>query len=172
MKNIGDTIYWVESHTRYDKAIPCPMCFGKRFVTIILGDDSRTESICGMCSHGLEVATGQAKTWEAEAIIKSGKITGISTRDGIKYEIGHQTVEARECFSYESDAHPVRERKLKEAQAQRDEWFRDNFIQCKKNQLWSAGYHRDQVKYHERQIEWHKMRLGMCKKPTPDQESG
>ena len=164
MKSIGDTVYWVESYTHYGKTIPCPMCFGKRFVTIILGDESRTEIICGMCSHGLDVATGQAKTWDAEAVIHSGVITGISTRDGYKYEVGHFTISAHDCLDSEEEAKPVREIRLKQAQEQRDSWKKDNFIQCKKSQIWSAGYHRSCIERAEQNIEWHKSRLNIIKK--------
>ncbi len=161
MKAIGETVYWVESHTHYGKSIPCPMCFGKQFVTIILGDESRTEIECGMCSHGLERATGRAKTWEAVAFIRSGVITGISTREGAKYEVGYQSVYQHECFDSEEAAIPLREEKQKEVEERREVWVRDNFIQCKKNQVWSAGYHRSCIESAERNIEWHKARLGM-----------
>jgi hypothetical protein len=173
MKSIGDKVYWVESHTHYGKTIPCPMCFGKRYVTIILGDGSETSSECGMCSHGLDRATGQSKTWDATAIIHSGVISGISTREGCKYEVGYSSVYQHECFDSEEEARPTRDRKQKEAEELLDKWFKDSFIQCKKSQIWNAGYHRGQIKYHEQQIEWHKMRLGMCKEnssPQPEKE--
>lgn len=163
MKQIGDKVYWVESHTHYGKSIPCPMCFGKRFVTIILGDDSRTDSLCVMCSHGLECATGLAKTWEAVAVICSGEITGISTRDELKYEVGYKTISAVEVFDSEAAAIPVREEKQKETEERRDAWFKDSFVNCKKSQLWSAGYHRDCIKSAERTIQWHETRLNIIK---------
>lgn len=161
MKNIGDTVYWVESNSHYGKSIPCPMCFGKRFVTIILGDGSETKSECGMCSHGLDRATGQAKTWEAVALIHSGVITGISTRYETKYEVGYSSILANECFDSADEAEPVRVAKQKEAEDRRNNWFKDSFVQAKKTQLWNAGYHRECIKSAERTIEWHRARLGM-----------
>lgn len=161
MKSIGETIYWVESHTHYGKSVPCPMCFGKRLVTIILGDESQTKIECGFCSHGLEIATGQAKTWEPVSIILSGAITGISTRDGGKYEVGYKTIPFSEVFDSEAEAIPSRDEKLEEVKSRRDAWFKENFINCSKKQIWSAGYHRDCIKSAERSIEWHKARLGM-----------
>lgn len=163
MNTIGKTVFWVESYTRYGKAIPCPMCFGKQFVTIILGDGSSTQSECGMCSHGLDRATGQAKVWEPTAFIKSGVVTGMSTRDGIKYEIGYQSISASQCFETEEEAKPELEKQLKEVKECAEHWYKDNFIQCKKTQLWSAGYHRGCIESAERNIAWHKARLGMIK---------
>lgn len=163
MKNIGDTVYWVESYTNYDKSIPCPMCFGKRFVTIILGDDTRAESECGMCSHGLDRATGTAKTWEPTANIRSGVITGISTREGTKYEVGYKTIPSHECFDSELLATPVRDEKFKEAVETASEWFKDHFVTCKKKQIWSAGYHRSCIEAAKRTVSWHEARLNLIK---------
>ncbi len=39
---LGQQLWWVEAHTHFSKYIPCIMCYGKLFVTIILGDDSTT----------------------------------------------------------------------------------------------------------------------------------
>ena len=168
MRNIGDTIYWVEHHGHYGKSVPCTMCFGKRFVTIILGDGAHEKSECGFCSHGLDYATGQSKTWEPVAFVRSGIISGVSSRDGIKYEVGYSTVRDSECFDSEEEAIPVRDAKLAEEIEMAAARFKESFVTCKKRQLWSTGYHREWVKYYERQIEWHKMRLGMIKeRPTP-----
>lgn len=161
MKNIGDTIYWIESSTHFGKSIPCPMCFGKGLVTIILGDDSQEKIECGMCSHGIERPSGQARTWEASAFIKSGKISGVSTRDGLKYEVGHTSVYAHDCFDSEADAIPRRDAELVEVQKRREAWFRESFVNCKKKQVWSAGYHRGCIESAKRTIEWHEARLGM-----------
>jgi len=62
--SLGETIYWVESSCNYQKAVPCPMCFGKRLVTIILGDESQTKIACGFCERGHEGSTGIATVWE------------------------------------------------------------------------------------------------------------
>lgn len=161
MRSIGDTVYWVEAYTNYGKSIPCPMCFGKRFVAIILGDGSKTDIECGMCSHGLDRATGQAKTWEPTALIHSGTISGISTKDGTKYEIGYSSVKDYECFASEAEADTVRDAKLKEMQERAAVYYKDNFINCKKKQIWSAGYHRSCIKSAEQTLQWHKMRLNM-----------
>lgn len=163
MKNIGETVFWVESYAHYGKSILCPMCFGKRFVTIILGNGTHTESECGSCGHGLDRATGQSKTWEPSAVIYSGQITGISTREGAKYEVGHKNVFQHECFDSEAEAIPTRDRKLKEEQDRAAQWFKDQFVNAKKSQIWSAGYHRECIKSAERTIEWHKGRLNMIK---------
>lgn len=169
--NIGDTAYWVESSTHYNKKVPCPMCFGKRFVTLILGDESQTQIECGFCSHGIDRPSGLANSWEPSAIIHAGTITGISTRDGTRYEIGGRNLFAHELYTNEADAKLVQEVKLKEVQEQAEHCFRESFVNAKKKQIWSAGYHRSCIKSAERNIEWHRLRLNMIK-DKPKEESG
>lgn len=162
-KAIGDIIYWVESSANYGKEIPCPMCFGKRFVTLILGDDSKCEIECGYCSHGVDRPSGIAKTWEPHAAVRSGKITGISTRDGIRYEAGYTSLYAHETYDSQAIADEVCKSRLEEVKKHAEEWHIESFVNCKKKQIWSAGYHRESIKSAERNIEWHKMRLNMIK---------
>lgn len=161
MKNIGDTIFWVESGTNYCKQIPCPMCFGKRIVTIILGDDSQTKIECGFCQRGTDRPSGMATTWEPSAITQSGTITGVSTRDGVKYEVGHKSINEYETYPTKEIAEIVRLAKFEEVQARADLWFKESFVTAKKKQIWSAGYNRDCIARAKRTIEWHESRLGM-----------
>lgn len=162
---LGDMVYWVESSAHYQKQIPCPMCFGKRFVTIILGDDSQERIECGFCQRGLESPSGTATTWEPSAHILSGTITGVSSRDGLKYEVGfgYRSIYECELFPDEQSAESLRLVKFEEEKARADFWFMESFVTAKKKQVWSAGYHRECIKREKRTIEWHELRLGMIK---------
>lgn len=156
---IGDTIYWVESSAHYQKQIPCPMCFGKKFVTIILGDDSQEKIECGACQRGTERPSGFATVWEPSANILSGTITGVSTKDGIRYEVGYKTIRESEAFESDKEAEPYRLLKYEEEKSRADLWWQESFVNAKKKQIWSANYHRECIKREERTIEWHKYRL-------------
>lgn len=161
--NLGDTIYWIEASTHCQKQVPCPMCFGKLLVTIILGDDSQTKIECGFCQRGTDRPSGFATTWEPSSVLKSGVITGVSTKDGIRYESGYKSLFEHEIYDDEKIAELVRVVKLEEVEAQAKHWFQEQFGDAKKKQIWSAGYHRECIKREERTIEWHKLRLGMIK---------
>lgn len=169
--NLGDKIYWVYSSTNYGKPMPCPMCFGKRFVTLILGDESQTKSACGFCERGMEGSTGTATVWEPYAAVRSGVISGISTKDGIRYEVGYETIKEYEAFSTEADAQIECDKQYSLAKERAKEWFEKAFIDCKKKQIWSAGYHKNCIKSAERNIEWHQLRLGMIKTGATNDDS-
>lgn len=161
--NIGDKVYWVYSNTNYGKYIPCPMCFGKKVITVILGDDSQVKSECGFCQHGMDRPSGLAKAWEPLTEVRSGTITGISNRDGLRYEIDREILYAHETYPTQEIAELVKVEKEKETNERAAQWFKDNFITCTKKQIWSVGYHRNCIKDAERKIEWHKDRITMIK---------
>ncbi len=162
--NIGDEVYFVESSCNYGLAVPCEMCFGKRKVTVILGNEERVESACGYCSHGIDSPSGQSKTWQPNASIGFGPIKGIRQgSEGWVYEIGYHTLNQDELFISREEAEPVMERRLEEERARRKLWERDSFINATKKQIWSVGYHRSQIADHKRRMAWHEMRLCMIK---------
>ena len=67
---IGDEVYFVTSSCLHGVLVPCTLCFGKRKVTVILGNDERVESECGYCSHGIDPPSGLSKTWEPKASVR------------------------------------------------------------------------------------------------------
>ncbi len=163
---LGDKVYWIYSSTNYSKKIPCTMCFGKRFVTIILGDESQTKISCGFCESGFEGSTGQATVWEPIAVVRVGTISGVSTSGGIKYEIGSELLYEHELFDNENDAQIQRAIKFKEVSETAKKYFEDSFVNCTKKQVWSAGYHKRCIESNKKNIEWHELRLGILKE-TP-----
>lgn len=163
--NLGDTVYWVYSSNHYSKKIPCPICFGKKHVQVILGDDSIVKSECGYCSHGLDRATGTATTWEPYAQIRSGEIDGIENYQGWTYKAGGSTHKEHELFSSEEEATPKYKDELLNVQKQAKHFFEESFVNATKEQMWSAGYHRECIKRAQQTIEWHEGRLCIIKQP-------
>lgn len=161
--NLGDTVYWIYSSNHYSKKIPCPMCFGKKKVEVILGDNSTIKSECGYCRHGVDFATGTATTWGPHAEIKSGKITGINMSEGWKYSVGYSSLYDYELFATEEEAAgPLAERWV-EVKKQAEAFFKESFVNATEKQIWSAGYHRQCIERAKQTIEWHEARLGMIK---------
>ena len=161
---IGDYVYFVTSSCNYSKQINCPMCDGKCFVTIILGNGEHQEIQCGYCQRGIDPPSGKATTWGPESKIQSGSVSGIEQGyDHFRYKVNYHSLEEHELFDNEDDAKPIRDEKLKQEIERSKLWFRDNFINAKKKQVWSAGYHKKCIEDAERTIDWHKMRLCMIK---------
>jgi len=158
--NIGQLAYYVESSTNYGKMVPCEMCFGKCFVTIILGDDSKEKIECGACGHGVHSPSGQMKIWEPSSVTHSGLIAGIEKDDEAwSYKIGYRNLKEHELFNSKEEAEPKRLKEFERCEKTAETWYEDSFISTKKKQIWSASYHRDSIKRSKRSIGWHEMRL-------------
>ena len=170
--NLGDNVFWVRSSTHYGKEIQCPMCFGQKQVTIILGDDSRVESVCGYCAHGIYKASGVSKTWEPMAVVCSGEVTGVSlSRDDCwQYQVAHASLDENEIFTDLAVAEEERVIRLKVVTEQADIYFKESFVTATRKQIWDAGYHRECIKREERTIEWHRARLCLIKDSTKPSE--
>ena len=62
---IGDKVWTVErNHT--GRWVQCPECFGTKFVTVILGDDSKLTVDCTTCGCGFNNPTGVVETYDIE----------------------------------------------------------------------------------------------------------
>jgi len=57
IRNIGDKV-WVASRKSTQESIECPECFGKKYLTVILGDDSKVTIDCAGCSVGYDPSKG------------------------------------------------------------------------------------------------------------------
>lgn len=160
--NIGDEVFHVQSSCHYGTKVPCTVCFGKRRVTVILGNGKHVDTECQHCASGCEPPSGQSTTWGPHAYIVSGPITGV-TREGYgwKYEVGGYRVSEHELLTTREDAAPILEAKLMEMVERKQAYERDHFVTATKKQIWLAGYHRNRIEDCERTINWHKMRLCM-----------
>lgn len=165
--NIGDEVFHVQSSCNHGTKVPCVVCFGKRKVTVILGNGEHIDTECGHCSAGFDPPSGYSTTWEAHAHIVGAPVTGVTHEyDGWRYQVGGYGVREHEIFTTREEAAPIMEAKLKEEVERKAEWERDHFITATKKQIWSAGYHRNRIKDHERQINWHKARLCMIEEKS------
>ena len=170
--NIGDSVFWVYSSTNHGKRVPCEMCFGQKFVTIILGDGSQQPTECGACQAGIDPPSGVQKIWEPIAEVRSGKISGIESDRGTwRYKCGVDNLEEDEIFTEAAQADALRVTRFAEETARAAQFRKDNLVRCKQAQVWSAQYHRRQIKEHEQKIEWHRYRLAMCKQTLERKEA-
>src|ERR1035437_9038583 len=82
---IGQELFWAKLET-VEMHIQCPDCFGKRFLTVILGDDSKVTIECSGCRSGYDQPRGYVSVHQYRHFVVTGKITGIEIKnvDGIE----------------------------------------------------------------------------------------
>jgi len=156
---IGQTVYLARAsaHTRVE--VPCPVCCGKRSVTLILGNGEHQPVVCEMCSHGCEPPSGVAHEYRAESSVIETTVTGLSLRGGewkTETEAGYG---GDEVFADRDAAEARRAEKLAAEMEYAERMREENLMRRKKKSTWTAGYHRAEVKRLRASLEWHENKL-------------
>ncbi len=67
--NIEDKV-WHATWTSIDEPVTCPECFGKLYLTVILGDDSQVTIACAGCASGYDPPKGYVTYYKASAEVE------------------------------------------------------------------------------------------------------
>jgi hypothetical protein len=168
--NLGEAV-WVATASAYHQVqVPCPICFGKCLVTLILGNGEHQAVECDFCRHGCEGPTGLASRYVAYSEVKQGTVTGLFERFGErKVEVNGNNHEIGTIFRDAESAEAYRLRLHADAEQQAQRNFESQFKGAKKKPTWTAGYHRKEIQELHRKLEWHEARLGKLreKEKTP-----
>lgn len=160
--NIGDEVFVAEAHAYARVEIPCPICFGKKSVQLILGNGEIESIDCDGCGLGFNGPRGVICASEATSKVYSGVVTGVSCdrfNGGWKYEVGGRGVDACDIFADKDAAEQRRIVLFDEAKRARDVNLDSQLADKKKSHAWHVRHHRDAIKRAEREIQWHEERL-------------
>ena len=160
--NIGD-IVWVATWEREQRWLPCPDCFGKKFLTVILGDDSRVTIPCSECGPGYNSSRGVVETWEERPSVAQVKLTGLELRpEGMEYRSHSSYYKADRVFKTEEEAkagavvltqqHNEEQKKRMLSKERGD-----------KTWGWNATYHRNCIRTKTKEIAYHTEKLEAAK---------
>ena len=167
---VGDSL-WIPRTDRKEEEeqVPCPVCFGKKSVTLILGDDSCIELDCDYCAKGYSAPRGFVTDYTLEPRAELFIVHGITTKESasdtvIEYSSG--------CYiAHDGDLFPTKEAALEEAkkrmvERQKEEDSRVEHI--KKDQhmsfTWNVGYYKNEIKRRREELERAERKLRLCEK--------
>ena len=167
MYNVGDKVWWATCGNR-DVKKPCPVCFGKKQVILILGNNDTVILPCSYCMRGYEGPFGYIKESEYVAKPEYMPITGVNiekTSDGdkIEYRSGSWILRENRVFDNKEDALICCEgikKKLEVEQRTRAKSIKEN---KNKSYSWNAGYHLKEAKHHEKEAAYHRDMAKICK---------
>jgi len=157
--NIGDKV-WVAFSGQFSTWITCPHCFGKKFLTVILGDDSRVTIDCAGCQLGYDPPMGSIQEYQFQAKVQEFTIERVEIANGApKYNY----YDEENVFATKEEAE-ARAEGFREAH-ERDEKNRLERLKenQKRNWAWNATYHRRELKEALRKVEYHTAKLNVAK---------
>lgn len=157
--SIGDTVFIARVNST-EKWIACPDCFGKRYLTVILGDESQVTIDCACCARGYEPSKGIVLSYyynspQAEEVV----VCDIELREG---KIRYNWSDEEDVFATEEEA--LARSVAKAADLEIEEQRR---IHKKEKDTrtwsWNATYHRQQIRHAEKELAYHKSKLEAAK---------
>jgi hypothetical protein len=162
----GQRLLLVEAHSHKQIEVPCPLCFGKLFVTIILGNNEQQKVECDACGRGYEGPTGRTHEYTPYSAVLPVTVTGmVRYYEDWHIGVGSHSVRlsdrrlftnAEEAEARRAELHTVAEHNAKMS-------FESQFRGRKKDATWMAAYHRKCLADLQRQVKWHEAKL--CKEP-------
>ncbi len=154
-------IAWASAHHPEDAH--CPVCDGKRFVTVVLGTGEQVPTDCEFCGRGYQGPRGTVTRYGPSSGVIPATVTGMVYKDpfgeGGKWRVETTGHRSGEIFATEAEAEARRKELHEAAEREAERSFKQQFESAKRKGSWSVGYHRQQIKNLERQIAWHRERL-------------
>ena len=164
----GDQPWLAQVHRTAEVRVPCPVCFGKLSVTLILGNGERLDTPCGYCLAGREKPSGYETEWRPAMEVSRVVIDKVEieeTRDGQRrrYLVGGngawRIVEASDLFASEEEATVRAVARLGEMSNEAAPVkFRNE-----QSYSWNAGYHMREAKRAKASGEYHERMAVLCK---------
>ena len=153
----GQTVYepWATPYS--EVRIPCPVCFGQRFATVILGNGEQVPVECEMCGLGFEGPRGYVTGYTPQSGVHEVTVTALEERYPGAWQVNHW--EANRFFATREEAEARRTVLEQEAAEHAQRNFEAQFRMKRKNLTWKVGYHRSCIADLKRKLEWHEARL-------------
>lgn len=170
----GDTIWHASFTPHREKHVPCPVCFGKRSVVLILGNDDHVTIECDYCGKGSpDGPRGYDTVYEAEAIAVERTITEVRVRvttDGEEreYLAANWVLAPGDMFATEAEALTRAQEKAAAAEAEETRRGGVSWQDDAKSYAWKAGYHMRNAERARRDLAYSERMISVCKaKATP-----
>lgn len=169
--NINDAV-WIAQSGQEQVRHDCPVCYGKLFVTLILGNDDEIRTPCDYCGKGYEGPKGYVLEYEYVAKPRQVTITDKTKKeyDG-KVEFDYRSYDAyfQEAYDTKEEAESKTLQNIKEHEEQQRkniEWRKSH---NHKSYSWHVGYSLKEVKEAKRKLDWHNKRvIFMGKRAKPE----
>ena len=155
--NIGDKV-WYAGRTSTQEQVVCPECFGKKYLTVILGDDSKVTINCAGCASGYDPPRGYVTYYKQHIEVSQVTICKVEINpDYVEY--GFDSFGGGCRIAKDTDLFPTKEEAEIRAKELAEEWNKEKLAQIhrkeKNNRTWSwhVHYHRGQIRDAEKTIE-------------------
>ena len=173
---VGDVVWHAVCEMR-SVTKTCPVCFGRRKVVLILGNDDRVSLDCDYCGRGFDAPTGTISEYEYVAKPEQRTITRVDIQETEKgchreYLSHSRILYPADIFDTEQEA---KEHAARKAAKQRLE----EALRCSrsrdysnKSYSWKAGYYRRMAQDAREDAERYGRHAAICRAHARPQKKG
>jgi len=172
--NIGDKVWYAHFESITRSAI-CPECMGDRYLTVIMGDDSRVTIPCAGCSSGYDQPTGYVSYWESAPMVHQTTIDGMEvSKEKVKYKIETSSYSWRilhpEDVFDTSDEAAIRAKEMSDEynKKQLDKLNKKDFQHRHRTWAWHVHYYRREIREAKKTIEFAEKKLSAAKEKAKE----
>lgn len=167
---VGDSV-WVVRTGQRERWVTCKECFGKLFVTVILGDDSRVTLECDGCKRGYHSPNGLVREYDSAPTVEQKTITEIRSSvktNGTEFEY---IVGGSWCFKAVYTSEREAKAAAEELRVKEEEDAKTRKYRSDKKWSWNASYHRERVRDAERDLKYHSEMLAVAEREAKKNEN-
>lgn len=162
--HVGDQVWVATFNPSAEVKVTCPVCYGEKKVTLILGNGDSVILPCQHCQQGQNGPTGfvteQVRSTKAEKVtIDTVRITETMEGQTREYEANGQALPKENIFDTETEA-------LEKAKRLAAEWIAEHDPLKEipdKSYSWNAGYHLQRMENLRKKLRYHKKRAMLCR---------
>jgi hypothetical protein len=172
---IGDEAWFARWTPRQVTAL-CPVCFGRRSVTVMLGDESPVIVACHYCAAGFEGPRGSTVEWEHDPVAQKVTVREVhvdEVRDGsgverrVRYLLSSEAgwADDGDLFTNEAEALARAKARTAERFAWEDsaEFKKHRKSRALNDAIWAVGYHRREAKRCREEAARHEARAALAR---------
>lgn len=165
--NIGDKV-WHAGRESTPEQVICPECFNKKYLTVILGDDSKVTIDCVGCSVGINPPRGYI-TYNKQSV--EAKLVTIcrKTEESDHVEYGFDRAGCAMHIAKDTDLFSTKAEAEIRAKELAEEWNKEQLIKIHRKEKndrawsWHVHYYRKTIRDAEKTIKDAKARLDAAK---------
>ena len=160
----GEVVWWPGNIPRQEQIV-CPVCSGKRVVTLVQGDGAEYEIECSACGLGFEEPRGFMLEWVYDFKPTCFCCSSVEVRgDEVNYrEAGGRFASSKDLYRTEEECAVRCAEKTRESAEERERRGFNILGSAKEKMAWSLYYWLHKRADHVRQIEWIDRRVRLIK---------
>jgi hypothetical protein len=163
---IGHT-YYLPHHNPTQVSVPCPVCYGKKEVVMILGNGEFVTVQCEGCGLGYEEPRGYIMEYTYEPCVSQFKVESVYSMYGGEWclkSTGGEKANWTQLHTTEESAREAATTAMQKSLGQNIQQSIGRTKRQREQSTWTVAYHEKCIRDWHAKIEWHRSKVSERRK--------